>query len=632
MPVCERGLFESTWARQLEKLEKTVQPVDERLLDRVLEIARAGDTAHLQGQNGLQTILLVSPPGTQSEFHQLLEERLQDSSDDEQLSSEIRTHLQQSHCPNLQTALKNIIRSSIAGHASNEEYADFLAQHKALIPMNFDLELLQRYVQRHSIERVLISIMDVEAFDTAILADLISTLHSWHDRIPLVLFVGISTTPELFESRFSRATISLIDATVVRTSSSRTGEDPLFNVYAKLQRDPETSIFLGPSVVNVLAELAEDQSTASKAIIRGIKYAYMTHFFANPVSVFSSAQSDPTIPWDPALCRAIRNLPTFKSHCETLAKGDKSQRQRARLLLTSNEALQAEAETAIQTGQAQLHASQKAISTLQYLYHHVLNLDKYTPWESEAQFLDSLPDLTNCDIYEAIEEALMTRPDTASIAQILDLSAQELHDFREYHSAILDEDADPEAGAEATFTALRQYLQERTSLPHGSVLHSGIGPFRQFMAESYTIAQKSPLSQIVHARSRYAIERALTRPADYLGCECCVSQNGSADDVSGKSCLPPTSLLLSMLNEAGVLVNVRDLWDAFRDTLSSQRIDQEADGDVDDEEDEEEEGNERRVLALFYRALAELRYLGLIKQSKRKPGVECIQKTAWMGL
>jgi len=88
-----------------------------------------------------------------------------------------------------------------------------------------------------------------------------------------------------------------------------------------------------------------------------------------------------------------------------------------------------------------------------------------------------------------------------------------------------------------------------------------------------------------------------------------------------------------MVNEAGVLVNVRDLWDAFRDTLSQSKRDHDDEDEDEDADDQDDvESNERQVLALFYRALAGLRYLGLIKQSKRKPGVECIQKTVWMGL
>jgi hypothetical protein len=41
---------------------------------------------------------------------------------------------------------------------------------------------------------------------------------------------------------------------------------------------------------------------------------------------------------------------------------------------------------------------------------------------------------------------------------------------------------------------------------------------------------------------------------------------------------------------------------------------------------------DRRSLTVLYRALADLRHLGFVRPSKRKPGVDCIAKTVWMGL
>jgi origin recognition complex subunit 3 len=163
------------------------------------------------------------------------------------------------------------------------------------------------------------------------------------------------------------------------------------------------------------------------------------------------------------------------------------------------------------------------------------------------------------------------------------------------------------------------------------------------MAEAMTITTRSPLNTILHPRARYALERALTRPADYLGCECCTSTNRAslAAEVHDRSTLPPTSLLLTMLNEAGNIVNVRDLWDAFNGTLTPPPPPPSSDlspepGDSEQHEAESKagagEGGERRNLALFYRGLSDLRHLGFVRPSKRKPGVDCIAKTVWMGL
>ncbi|KIW65732.1 hypothetical protein PV04_07958 [Phialophora macrospora] len=616
-----KSLLESTWANQKPQLDKIGHTVEEQLVDDVLHHGRRGETASLLGQESLPTHLLVSSAATQYEFEQVMERRIQDTS---YRQNDILVSLQPTQCPNLQTALKTIIKASIAGHRGEKVYADFLAENKALIPMNFDLELLHCYVRQEKIDRVLISVMDVEMFDTTLLSELISTFHSWSDRITFMLFIGISTTTGLFESRFSRATISKLDAHFIETKASGGADSTLFDMYEMLQHGRETQVFLGPSIVNVLAELAEAQSTTLGTLARALKYTYMSHFFANPLATLG-AELEADTPWEPALCKAIRNLPSFKNRCESLAKGDKAHRQKARQLLASDEALQTEAKEAIRAGRGYMHSCLRATQTLRHIYHTKLRLDKSTPWETETDLLALLPDLTKSETFKAIENTLINRSITV-LSGILDGESGELDDLRNYHL----ETGSPDDQGSAAF--LRAYLRDRTTIPSSSPLQQGLSPFRQFLAEAFAIIHKSPLSKIVHPRPRHGIERALTRPADYLGCSCCASD----DVVANKMTLPPTSLLLHMLNEAGAVVNVRDLWDAFRDTLSPPRHRGEGSSDEEDELDEDGEGEgagrQRQLLALFYRALAELRYLGLIKQSKRKPGVECVQKTAWMGL
>ena len=622
-----KRLFEASWAKQQEKLDNLGSSFDEDVVEGVLKLGHSDDGNQPRLSQKLNTCVLVSPLRTQLDFHKALDRRTLEAHTGR---TDILLRLQPTQCPNLQTALKTIIKSSIITHADDEEgsYADFRGQHKALIPLAFDLELLQRFTKLRRISRILISILDVETFDTGILAELISTFQSWSDRIPFTLLLGISTTVELFESRFSRATINLLDAHVVEIGTSHEGEDPLFSMYEILQYGPDTEIFLGPSLVNVLVELAEDQSTTPETITRAVKYAYMAHFFANPLSV--SLDIDLNLGADKILCTAIRNTRGFKSHCETLATGDESQRQTARQMLTSDAALATEAKSAIRSGQAFMRSRLRAVRALRHIYHNVLHLGRQTLWESEVQLLDSLPDLRNSEIFKAIVEAVNFR-EVASLSEMFNSSHDALKELGD-HASYVSGDLKSETETEKIILVLRSYVTARspirvlgTSLSPNS---SEFSPLRHFLAESYSIASRSPVSQIMQPGPRTCLERALLYPADYLGCDCCSSQNGSSVDEGMTSTLEPTSLLLTMLNEAGVLVNAKDLWDAFRESVSSRSSDAVQD-DEDDEQDKE--ATERHSLALFYRALAELRYLGLIKQSKRKPGVECIQKMAWMG-
>ncbi|KIW83585.1 hypothetical protein Z517_02830 [Fonsecaea pedrosoi CBS 271.37] len=646
-----RSQFETVWAEQQKKIQRIVDVVDEGFVGPVMRFAHSQNADNLRTHKRLKTALLALGPNT-NHHHDLHERWKSTMRGDTSREPEVLVTLQPAHCPNIQTALKNVVRSAISGHQGAEKYTEFLNEHKLLIPMNFDLELLQRYVLRYHIERVVISIMDVEGFDTSIFAELVSTFHSWSDRIPIILFVGISTTVELFESRLSRQTVSMLDAEIFATSPDFNLEDRLFDLYEAIQHDQTAEVFLGPSVVNELATLAEDQGTTPATFARAIKYAHMSHFFANPLSRLSTEATTKS-PWSPVLCQAIRNLASFRSHCEALAKGNKTERETVRRLLVSDDELQRVVVEAIESGKRIMRSGLSAVSTLRYIYHCTLKLESYSRWESETHLLQSLPDLTQSEIFEAIEDDLQNLSSEVSATQLLKGSVPELRDLHDYQRSCVEPEAETgtdasPSEAEKFISLLRRYLESRTS--SSSPEHHLISPFRHFMAEAYTMAQKSPLAQTMHPRPRYCLERALTRPADYLGCSCCTPRgSGEAHaatrgDVPDKANLPPTSLLLNMLNEAGTVVNVRDLWDAFRDTLShgteSASPDADRDGlddDNDDNDDDEVGGDdksndERRTLALFYRALADLRYLGLIRQSKRKPGVECIAKTAWMGL
>lgn len=107
-------------------------------------------------------------------------------------------------------------------------------------------------------------------------------------------------------------------------------------------------------------------------------------------------------------------------------------------------------------------------------------------------------------------------------------------------------------------------------------------------------------------------ERALSRAHDYLACECC-------DQVKGQlaASQPTTALVYQLYLESGAVINVQDMWNAFQAAMGVG-------------EQEENEGRENELLALFYRALAELKHLGMIKNSRKR--ADDPRKLMWKGL
>jgi origin recognition complex subunit 3 len=100
-----------------------------------------------------------------------------------------------------------------------------------------------------------------------------------------------------------------------------------------------------------------------------------------------------------------------------------------------------------------------------------------------------------------------------------------------------------------------------------------IDPRSLFLSEILIYDLKSPHTDAFQPRPRFAIERALASPQDYLGSESC----GVDGDQGGSTALstnqPATALVYQLYLESGPLINVSDLWTAFSSMCGEERDD-----------------------------------------------------------
>lgn len=136
-----------------------------------------------------------------------------------------------------------------------------------------------------------------------------------------------------------------------------------------------------------------------------------------------------------------------------------------------------------------------------------------------------------------------------------------------------------------------------------------INPQDLFLHEAFLFELRNPLKETFAPRPRFAIERALATPFDYL----LSSSDVTMTKVSAKQ--PATAILYQLYLDSGALVNVHDLWQAFYGVFETEEA-----GECDD----------RVVMSLFYGALSELKAFGVIKNSRKK--TDHLAKSAWMGL
>lgn len=108
---------------------------------------------------------------------------------------------------------------------------------------------------------------------------------------------------------------------------------------------------------------------------------------------------------------------------------------------------------------------------------------------------------------------------------------------------------------ESTYTKLVDHVHEALkSHLEGNI----ISPQDLFLNEVFFYDLRSPHRELFSPRPRFAIERALFIPHDYLGCSCCGT---SAEGLSMTQ--PATAILYQLYLESGALINDFDLWSAF---------------------------------------------------------------------
>lgn len=150
---------------------------------------------------------------------------------------------------------------------------------------------------------------------------------------------------------------------------------------------------------------------------------------------------------------------------------------------------------------------------------------------------------------------------------------------------------------------LKEFLTRNIIFPKELILH-----------EILVFDSKASCRDVLGPSPRQAIERALSSPHDYLACECCDGTEGL------KATQPATSIVYQLYLESGSLINVADLWAAYQAIVTPEQ----------DEDIQESESLRSESQALFFRALAELKYLGMIRSSRKK--ADHISKIMWKGL
>ncbi|KAL4969243.1 putative origin recognition complex subunit 3 [Aspergillus stella-maris] len=619
--------YEQLWSVQEAKIQEILNDVDAEVLDNVSSFVR---TTSPETYGGCIPAALITVGSNVSSLARLLS-RL-----NEQLTSAGEGGvivLESGDAPNLKTTLKNIIRAAITNTEGNEGYQKFLTDRDGPRLLGYDLDLLGDYVTKKDVKHLVISFRDSEAFDPGILTDLFSLLSSWLDRIPITLLFGISTSVELFEGRMPRSSVSLLKGRYFELHGASNCVD---HIYERIQAEGG-KFWLGRNLTGVLFEKSSDCFQTPEAFCRTVKYAYMSHFFANPVSVLLAED----IPGDlqiERLCEAIRNVPSFREYCEALLESGHTQEVRS--LLEHNQHLLSQTIQLVRSGQQAMHEMFQVVKLVSLLLKDLNVPKKATTSDLSIRALSG--ELQDSPLIDDVLVAFR-RLESSKLEELLpqlpiSLEAQpDFQDIQAEFASLMEAHGGTEPlrsehdsqNAVIGTTIVKQRVKlntGKTKLPEEYVqytrvldrLHDLLSSYFQTtlvlpqelpLHEAFLLDMRNPIKEVFAPRARFAIERALSNPFDYL----MYTSQDTKRKLSAKQ--PPTSLLYQLYLESGALVNMHDLWTAFHAVFESEQ------GDTCDE---------RMTMALFYRALSELRALGMIKHSRKK--LDHAAKSAWMGL
>lgn len=663
--------------------------VDQNDIDQLLLFLRASNVSTVQ--KPLITALLLT--GLDRDNHKTILRVAADKL--KELKSCVLVNLHSRQCPNLQTALKNVIKGTIQEHSDAGTYNDYLAKHKRLLPLNSDLELLQRFTKQESIQRIIISLSDVENFDGSITCDLINTFYLWRQKIPFALILGITSTRELFERRLSKSCLKHINARTFDFAPRTDQDSNLLRAVQvpELPLDSLNGVSFGPSTMKALYDFCQGQGHTTQLLANCLKYLSMSHFMANPVSALSNING---VIHDRAavniLASIARRTPSFKQLCENLvAENTKTAGANVINLLDDDDAILSEIQTTLKKGFHSFVSTSRVIYSFSDLYQQ---LSLYEPsmrkprLEVEAQLYQAMDDLTNCQVFEKVRDHILSS-ELSNVKEVLETCETSVITVLELQEVLrlleLEDNKEPVLFAPNIGVSGPNAASPTTGAEHGKSTRKARGPTKVSRQKSKTVvsvvqnlintlerklwtsslnlssllfheayvlsSRAGLLKQNFVPQPRAAIERALLKPDDYLTCDSfdqvnhtTPAFNGEVDMVPDEAQLPkdsrpPASILFALLQEAPTIINVRDLFDAFfsRLNVAGKEYDQTVEG-----------SNSKTTMSLFYQALAELKMVGMVKAStgaqvkKRAVGgrgvkaapqeIDFIAKTSWVGI
>lgn len=551
------------------------------------------------------------------------------------------TSISASTGPNLKALLKAIIQKATSrSEGIDEDEADTVStSRRSGKLLNYDLQILANHVKSQNIRQVAITVHDTEAFGGDLLSDLVETLGCWQDRINFTLIFCVATSVDFLEQRLSREALRYLNGSTFDVAPLSVEVEQVFD--AIVEYDPP--VWIGPNLMSMLLERQTDYIQSIDCMVDEVQYAYMSCYYANALSLFLDDNvKSKDVPQDHY--EAIRNLDSFRSWCRKLLDNDETQKLKG--MLDSNAKLHEVIVGEIKEGRKAMYDITTAAELIQdlqklnpgtqvmpksklYIQAMSNKLKGSTLIRSLLLSIRKAPSNITDEIVATVNRASLPsevsqsfvelRSELSAIVKTQDGNKQPLRseddianstlrttvvakkvELSKQKSTLSKQDADYTKLIRTFTDLLEQYFDKYL-----------VDPKTLLFNEIFLYDLKSPHREVFTPRPRHAIERALAAPHDYLDCDCCAPGKDDGDEQTLSASQPATAILYQLYLESGNLINASDLWQAFKAVVGDEK-------------------SEEQNMALFQRGLAELKYAGLVKGTRKR--VDHVAKVAWRGL
>ncbi|XP_075551941.1 origin recognition complex subunit 3 isoform X1 [Dermacentor variabilis] len=492
----------------------------------------------------------------------------------------------------------------------------------------------------HKEDPIIVILEDLEGFKVSALQDFILICSKYLEKLPIVLIFGVSTTVMAIHNMIPQSASSCL---AIETFFPMPVTEYLSQVFEKVLLESSISFKLGHAVFQFIVDVVLFHDFSLTNLLQMLKMCMFEHFYHNPAS---------------HLCCRQEELKDVLQGMSQMEMNDVLGQPSYQRYLMNNKLSSETTSKRICRMVKDLHSHHKnSLLLLHVLYEFAKKLpgcslgnhlrEVYMTFlqapvcetEEFSKLVKLIRVMSIDELQKRIGDALSILESHKDLSQaptsIAELKTH-LVEYVEKFTALTgdiseaqdaSETAEPvvlEWGKLRSRSQFQEKLKSLTKTKRVSPFEALRDEFSSFFAEAFSNLKPStsmPLHEVLYYNDAAALKQyftpsprtvlhaALARPQTILMCECC--RNTSSCNISAS--LPDLSISYKLHLEGGKLINLYDMMQSFKSVKSGEK--------------KLSAQEEKITEAQFFRSIAELQFLGLVKPTLRK--TDHVQRMTW---